>query len=77
METKNTGKFKIGKLCYKSNFKKLIRLVVDHKDDLEFVREIYANLYKKGKIFFLDDVISLIKIKPELVEINVDHDPDE
>ena len=74
---KNTGKFKIGKLCCKSNFKKLIRLVVDHKDDLEFVREIYANLYKKGKIFFLDDVISLIKTTPHLVEITVGHDPDE
>ena len=73
----NPGKFKIGKLCYKTNFKKPIRLVVDHKDDLEFIREIYASLYKEGKIFFLDDVIQLIKTKPELLEINVDHDPDE
>ena len=52
-------------------------MVVDHKDDLEFIREIYASLYKEGKIFFLDDVIQLIKTKPELLEINVDHDPDE
>ena len=64
-------------MCYKSNFKKPIRLVVDHKDDLKFIREIYANLYNKGKIFFLDDIIQLIKTKPELLEINVGHDLDE
>ena len=74
---RNPRKFKIGKLCYKPNFKKPIRLVVDHKDDLEFIRKIYASLYKEGKIFFLDDVIQLIKTKPELLEINADHDPDE
>ena len=74
---KNTKKFKIGKLYYKSNFTKPIRLVVDHKNDLEFVRKIYAGLYKKNKIFFLDDVIGWVKTRPELLEINTGHDPDE
>ena len=74
---RNTGKFKTGKLYYKSNFTKPVRLVVDHKNDLELVRKIYANLYKKNKIFFLDDVIRLVKAKPELLEMNTDHNPDE
>ncbi len=49
-----------------------MRWTVDEIKDLEFVREIYKRLYKKGKIFLMKDVVTLLKLYPELMEINKD-----
>lgn len=48
------------------------RWTVDEMKDLEFVREIYKRLYKKGKIFLMEDVTTLLKLYPEFIEINKD-----
>ncbi|MBU2540202.1 glycosyltransferase family protein [Patescibacteria group bacterium] len=47
-----------------------MRCTVDEMKDLELVREIYKRLYKKGEIFFMEDVVNLLKTHPELMEIN-------
>ena len=43
---------------------------VDTEKDLKFAREIYKRLYKKNKIFYMKDILSLLKKHPELTEIN-------
>lgn len=47
-----------------------MRWTVDEERDLKFVREIYKRLYKKGKIFYMRDVLKLLKRYPELMDIN-------
>ncbi len=49
-----------------------MRWTVDEPKDLELIREIYKRLYKKGKIFLMEDVVNLLKECPKLAEINKD-----
>jgi len=46
------------------------RWTVDNSEDLEFVREIYKRLYPKEKIFYMEDILTLLQKHPELQEIN-------
>jgi spore coat polysaccharide biosynthesis protein SpsF len=46
------------------------RWTVDQEEDLLFVREIFKRLYTKKKIFYMDDIIDLLKKHPELLKIN-------
>ncbi|PIR06977.1 MAG: hypothetical protein COV55_00950 [Candidatus Komeilibacteria bacterium CG11_big_fil_rev_8_21_14_0_20_36_20] len=49
-----------------------MRWTVDEERDLKFVREVYKNLYKDRNIFFMKDILNLLKDYPELLEINSD-----
>lgn len=48
-----------------------LRLCVDEEDDLRFISEIYARLFRLGKLIRLDEVIKLLEACPELQQINV------
>ncbi len=47
-----------------------IRLTVDTKEDLEFVRAIYGELYNSSYPFSLQDITALCDSRPEILEIN-------
>ena len=47
-----------------------MRWTVDEERDLEFVREIYKRLYVNGRIFYMEDILNLLKKRPELMDIN-------
>jgi len=47
-----------------------LRWTVDEKEDLDFVREIYKNLYYKREIFLMEDILKLLREKPELIDMN-------
>jgi spore coat polysaccharide biosynthesis protein SpsF len=47
-----------------------MRWTVDEECDLEFVREIYNKLYKEGEMFYMEDILNLLKKQPELMNIN-------
>ena len=47
-----------------------MRWTVDEKRDLKFVKEIYRRLYKNNKIFYMEDILNLLKNEPELSKIN-------
>lgn len=47
-----------------------LRWTVDHQEDLEFVREIFKRLYTKEKIFYMEDILTLLEEHPELQELN-------
>ncbi len=49
-----------------------MRWTVDEKRDLQFVREVYKYLYPKKEIFLMEDILVLLKEKPELLRINSD-----
>lgn len=64
-------RFQIADIENKENLSRL-RWTVDESRDLELIREIYKRLYKKGKIFLMEDVVNLLKKCPKLAEINRD-----
>ncbi len=70
----NPDKFKIG-IVHNRSKKKLNQLKwsVDHQNDLDFVRQVYARLYTKQKIFMMKDVLGLLKNEPNLAKINAKH----
>ena len=47
-----------------------MRWTVDEERDLEFVREVYKRLYKEGEIFLMEDILTLLRKEPQLMEIN-------
>lgn len=47
-----------------------LRWTIDYIEDFIFIKEIYERLYSKDKIFYMDDVLELLKKEPYLTEIN-------
>ncbi len=47
-----------------------LRWVVDEEADLEFVRQVYKHLYKEGQIFYMNEVLELLRKYPDLKQIN-------
>jgi len=66
---RNQKMFKIGNVEHEKDLSGM-RWTVDVKEDLEFVREVYKRLYKKGRIFLMGHVLKLLEEHPELMEIN-------
>lgn len=48
------------------------RWTLDEPADLEFIRQVYAALYPSRKNFGMQDVLALLKERPELLDINQD-----
>lgn len=61
--------FRIGSVEHERDFSQM-RWCVDTDRDLKFVREIYKQLYKEGRIFRMKDILELLKKHPELMGIN-------
>jgi spore coat polysaccharide biosynthesis protein SpsF len=47
-----------------------LRLVVDHKEDLDLIQIIYKELYDKKLYFNYDDMLDLFERRPDLAELN-------
>ena len=48
-----------------------MRWTVDEQRDLEFVREVYTELYARtNKVFYMKDVLELLDRRPELTRLN-------
>lgn len=69
---KNPSKFKIGNYENPSGENLFLteRWTVDYIEDFEFVKAIYEELYDKNKIFLTQEILNLLKQKPELKSIN-------
>jgi spore coat polysaccharide biosynthesis protein SpsF len=67
--TEHPDLFKLVNLKYKSDLSSW-RLTVDEKEDLELVRLIYANLYRPGHLFSLEEIVGFISRRPEILAIN-------
>lgn len=66
---KNPDKFRLANVENSINLSHL-RWSVDEAEDLEFVRQVYRHLYKEGKIFYMEDVLELLRKDPDLEQIN-------
>lgn len=47
-----------------------IRMTLDYKEDLDFVKEVFNRLYREGRVFSLREIMRLLKERPELKDIN-------
>jgi len=65
----NPDKFRLANVENEVNLSHL-RWTVDEAKDLEFVRQVYGQLYKEDEIFYMEDVLNLLGKHPELMEIN-------
>jgi len=69
--------FSLGEVRHRRDLS-YMRWTVDYEKDLEFVRQVYANLmHISGKLFTMGDVLRLLKQKPELARINSGIERDE
>jgi spore coat polysaccharide biosynthesis protein SpsF len=68
---KEKGRFRNGTLYSKNDYSN-IRLTLDHKEDLNFIKKIYNTLYEKDRCFDLKDIIEFIESNPNLIEMNED-----
>ena len=63
--------FSLGNLALEEDFS-AHRWTLDEPADLEFIRQVYVSLYPSGKRFGMQDVLALLKERPELLDINQD-----
>jgi|LauGreDrversion4_2_1035121.scaffolds.fasta_scaffold23544_2 spore coat polysaccharide biosynthesis protein SpsF len=49
----------------------LLRWTIDTASDLEMTEVVYENLYKENQIFLYEDILNLIKQKPQIAKINI------
>jgi spore coat polysaccharide biosynthesis protein SpsF len=68
----NPEKFKIGNVIWEAglDFSMTHRFTLDYPEDYEFIKRVYEELYPQNKFFGLDDILNLLKKKPEIRNIN-------
>lgn len=66
---RNPGKFRQENLVSNTDFSDM-RWTVDTASDMEMAREVYRHLYRKGSVFLANDILELLKQKPEIQSIN-------
>jgi len=47
-----------------------LRMSLDYPEDLQFFEAVFAALYVPGRVFALEEVIGLLKAKPEIADLN-------
>lgn len=68
----NSERFRIGNFTWETglDYSMSHRFTIDYKEDYEFIKNIYDYLYDKNPLFGLNDILALLKEKPELMKIN-------
>jgi spore coat polysaccharide biosynthesis protein SpsF len=68
----NPDKFRIGNVAWETglDYSMTYRLTIDYKEDYEFIKKVYDELYPKNKMFGLNDILLLLEEKPEIKKIN-------
>lgn len=68
----NTDKFRIGNVLWETGFDYSMthRFTIDYKEDYEFIKRVYEELYHKNPRFGLNDILFLLQDKPEIKKIN-------
>jgi spore coat polysaccharide biosynthesis protein SpsF (cytidylyltransferase family) len=72
---RNAGAFRLANVATEPS-RAHLRWTVDERADLEFVRAVYARLYR-GSIFGMEAVLELLAVEPDLIRINAGIDRNE
>ena len=70
----DTDLFKVYDLPIENDFHRQpgLRMTLDYPADLEFFRAVFAQLYRPGTVFTLDEILHFLRDHPEVVAINRD-----
>ncbi len=71
----NPEKFKIKNFAHKNDISHL-RWTVDYEEDFVLIKKIYNGLYKRKKIFLMNDILDYISSNPALENINSSYERD-
>ena len=68
----NPHKFKIGNVTWETglDYSTTQRWTIDFEEDYRFIKRVYEELYNINSSFGLNDILQLLKEKPEISEIN-------
>ena len=68
----NPEKFRIGNVIWETgfNYSMTHRFTIDYKEDYEFLKKVYDELYEDNNRFGLNDILVLLEKKPEIKKIN-------
>jgi len=68
----NPDKFRIGNVVWETglDYSMTHRFTIDYKEDYEFIKRVYDELYEKNYKFSLLDILELLEKKPEIKKIN-------
>ena len=67
--------FKIGNYKWETglNLSKKYRIVLDYKEDLDFLRVLYKNVPKKNNHFTLDEIVDYLNNNIKITKLNSMH----
>jgi spore coat polysaccharide biosynthesis protein SpsF len=68
----NQDKINVGNVEWESgkDYSMSHRFTIDYKEDYEFIKRVYEELYSEDKIFSLLDILNLLDEKPDIKKIN-------
>ncbi len=68
----NPDKFRIGNVIWETglDFSMTHRFTIDYKEDYDFIKTVYDELYSENNMFKLDDILNLLDDNPEIKRIN-------
>jgi spore coat polysaccharide biosynthesis protein SpsF len=68
----NPDKFRIGNVLWETGLDNSMthRFTIDYKEDYEFIKRVYDELYEANNSFGLKDILALLERKPEIKKIN-------
>jgi spore coat polysaccharide biosynthesis protein SpsF len=68
----NPDKFKIGNVVWETglDYSMNHRFTIDYKEDYQFIKRVYDELYEKNNRFGLKDILLLMEKNPEIKKIN-------
>ena len=68
----NPDKFRIGNVIWESglDYSMTHRFTIDYKEDYNFIKAVYDELYPVKKLFSLNDILNLLKEKSDIKKIN-------
>ena len=65
-------RFRIGNVTWETglDYSMSHRFTIDYKEDLAFIREVYAALYRPDHAFSLEEILALLDSRPDIFAIN-------
>ena len=68
----NPDKFRIGNVVWETglDYSMNHRFTIDYKEDYQFIKRVYDELYEQNNRFGLKDILLLLEKKPEIKKIN-------
>lgn len=69
----NPSRFRLASVEHSENLFARYRWCLDYEEDYVFIRSVFEALYPKKRLFLMDDVLRLLRERPELSTINRMH----